>query len=82
MRAASLTSRRAADPWNSRCVPPPGGWFLGAALMSDGAPRRLGSNDARARAIKRKVGHAYKFFWNQLTTDFSRLIFFWSCSRP
>ena len=52
-RVASSTSRRAADPWNSRCVPPPGGWFLGAALMSVGAPRRLGSNVARTRNGKR-----------------------------
>ena len=65
----------------SRGNPPPGGWLMGAAFISESglmAREQRQSLCARGRAS----GRAYRFFWNQLTTDFSRLIFFWSCSSP
>lgn len=54
------------------------GWLMDAAVMFsnkwDYEPPG-GTQPARE-------SRAYMFFWNQFTTDFSRLIFFCSCRRP
>ena len=55
---------------------PATGWVVSGGSAHVGRRAETARQQRCAHAKWLKVGHTYKFFWNQLTTDFSRLIFF------